>query len=167
MATVKRFRFKIVRNISNLQVLWTDKVTDARLAIAIDEIADEHRDDAQAFFTCYGLQKFHEDRTSGVDADGKLEERGALWASVCKMGHKVKKVRTGGLFVVSAIIEAIAEIKGVSVSTVQVKRKAMDVDTWNKIILNPKVVALAEEIRAKREADDTDFDDLLEEEAEE
>ncbi len=161
----KRFRFKIVRDISNLHVLWSDKETGDQLGIAIDEVADEHRDDAQAFFTCYGLQKFHEDRTSGVDADGKLEERRALWKSVCEMGHRVKKVRAGGLFVVSAVIEAIAEIKGVPVSVVQIKRKAMDADTWNKILANPKVVKLAEEIAAKREADETDFDDLLEEES--
>jgi len=164
----KRFRFKIARDLDELAVTWLDKVTTDTLTLGIHDIADEHVERAQEFFTCYGLQKFCEDRTSGVDTEGKLAERKALWASVCEMGHTVKKVRVGGLFVVAAVIEAIAEIKGVPVSVIQIKRKEMDAETWNKIIANPKVIALAEEIQAKRDADDTDFSDLIEEaEAEE
>lgn len=155
----KRFRFSITRDLDDRSVEWTDKETANVLTISMSNFLDEHADAAERFFTCYGMQKFLEDRTSGVDSDGKLMERSLLWGHLCHDGHEYKAPRTGGLHVVSVEIEAVANVKDVDVSVIQLKKKSIDDEVWAKIIAHPDVVAAMVTIKAAREAE-VDLSDL-------
>lgn len=155
----KRFRFSITRNLEAMKLTWRDKVTSDTLTLAVSELEDSEDVD---FFTLYGLQKFHEDRTSGVDSDSKLEERAALWAQIKEHGHTWQKPREGGIGQVSVEVEAVARLKDVEVSAIQKSRKGYTKEQWEKITSHPQVVELIEEIRAERaESEDVDLGDLL------
>ena len=164
----KKQRFTIDFVEADEQVTWTDKTNGSKLSISLDEIPAQLQTDARLFFTCYGMQKFHEDRTSGAAADEKFTERNILWDAVCENGHTYKKPKEGGIGAVSCEIEALADYKKVKVSAIQKERKNFSKEDWAKILEHPEVVKRAAEIKAKREdAEAVSLEDMLAAPAEE
>jgi hypothetical protein len=72
-----------------------------------------------------------------------------------------EKEREGGGPTVSAEVEALAKIKGKPVAAIQKALREYDKEARAKILANPKVVAMAAEIRkAREEAVTVDLDDM-------
>lgn len=105
----------------------------------------------------YGLSKALQDRCSQVDAGpdklGAMREVAALFAA-----GEWEKERAGGAPTVSAEVEALAEIKGVSVAAIQKALRTQPADVREKILASPRVVAKAAEIKASRESDAASVD---------
>jgi hypothetical protein len=98
----------------------------------------------------HGLNTLLQQRTSQTDIEaGKLKEIGEYF-ELLKSGEWARE-RVGGPGVVSAEIEAIAKIKGVTIPQVQKALKAMDETTRAKVLANAKVVEMAKAIREERE----------------
>lgn len=108
----------------------------------------------------YGLSKLLQDRTSEVPTGpGKVAAMKELMEQF-KSGTWTAE-RKAGAPVVSAEVEAVAELKGCTTAEAQLSLKGYDVETRKKILANPKVVALAQEIRGRRTAaTPTDLSDL-------
>lgn len=117
----------------------------------------------QANVALYGLSKLLQDRTSQVDAGpSKLDAMGEVMALLEK--GEWEKERTAGAPTVSAEVEALAEIKGVSVAVIQKAIRNYTAEQRTKILASPSVVARAATIKATREADtaSVSLDDLAE-----
>jgi hypothetical protein len=100
----------------------------------------------------YGLSKFLQDRTSetptGPDKLAAMKEVAALLAS----GEWARERKVGAP-VVSPAVEALARLKNCSVGDIQtVLRRYKDKEKREKILSHPKVVELAKQILAEREA---------------
>jgi len=109
----------------------------------------------------YGLSKLLQDRTSEVEVGpGKIAAMGAVMDNF-KAGNWVQE-RKSGTPVVSAEVEALAALKGLSVAEAQAALKKYDVEVRKQILANPTIVAKAEEIRAARKtAEGIDLSNLL------
>lgn len=100
-------------------------------------------------------------------ASAKAEGRDRLemidegWTQLCS--GVWEKEREGGGPTVSAEVEALATIKGVSVSAIQKALKGYTKEQKAAILANPKVKAKADEIRKEREEASVDLDDLTDE----
>ena len=108
----------------------------------------------------YGLSKLLQDRTSQIDAGpGKLDAMREVYALFEK--GEWEKERVAGAPTVSAEVEALAEIKGISVAVAQKALREKTPEQRAKILAHPSVVAKAAEIKAARDgADAVDLDDL-------
>lgn len=83
------------------------------------------------------------------------------------MNGQWAKPREGGGPVVSAEVEALAQIKGKSVGWVQKNLREYDDATRAKILSNPAIVKLAAKIRDERaDADGIDLEDMIGEDEE-
>ena len=71
-----------------------------------------------------------------------------------------EKEREGGGPTVSAEVEALAELKGISVAAAQKALRGYDAETRKKILSNPKIKAKADAIRAAKSAESVDLADL-------
>ena len=156
--------FDIEHGIDGSSVTWFDRATEkAVMTIQLGEIEPEHMDKARQFFTCYGMQKFLEDRTSGVKGGvtAKVTARVALWEQICEHGHTFRAEGNRAGPTVSAEVEAIAEIKGISVSAAQKALAEYDEETRERIKSSETVQKVAERIKAERkEAEGVDLEDL-------
>jgi hypothetical protein len=105
------------------------------------------------------------DRTSDVafGTGASPEEKMAAWGEVAELLKQGvwERERKAGAPVVSAEVEALAEIKGISVAEAQTALRKYDKATKEKILSNAKIVEKAKEIKAKREkAESLDLGDL-------
>lgn len=97
----------------------------------------------------YGLSKFLQDRTSSVDAEGKLEAMGEVFELLkCgewrqrREGAGVKKAAIDPIFA-----QAIAEIKGCSVAAATMALQAQDAESRKALRQVEAVKAKIDEIR--------------------
>lgn len=109
----------------------------------------------------YGLSKVLQDRTSDVKPG--LEKLDAMKEVLDQIAAgNWEKARVVGSPIVSCEVEALAELKGISIPDVQKNLKKYDKDQRESILSNPVVKAKAEEIRTRREsAAEASFDDLV------
>lgn len=156
----EKVRFSISRDLSNLSVTWTDKKTGRIFGVATDDIEAALAPAATDFFTCYGMQKFVEDRTSGVPADDKLDEREELWTMICEHGHEWKKEREGGGPTVRVEVQALANLQGCSVAAIQKALRGKDAEYKAKVFGNAKVREEVKRIQEAEEAASVDLDSL-------
>ena len=97
----------------------------------------------------YGLSKLLQDRTSEVPAGpGKVAAMRDLNGQL-KLGVWEKERKIGAP-VVSAEVEALAELKGISVAEAQGALRGYSKEVRVKILAHPTIVAKAAEVRAKR-----------------
>ena len=113
----------------------------------------------------YGIKALLSDRTSdisfgtGATPEQKMEAWGEV-AELLKQGIWERE-RKAGAPVVSAEVEALASIKGITVAEAQTALRKYDKATKEKILANPKIVEKAKEIKAARETAETlDLGDL-------
>lgn len=111
----------------------------------------------------YGLSKLVQDRSSEVKAGP--EKLAALREVFDQLvAGQWEKARVVGTPIVSAEIEALAQLKGVDIPTIQKALKQYDKEQKERILANPAVVARAAEIEAERAASTgpaIGLDDLL------
>ena len=108
----------------------------------------------------YGLSKILQDRTS--DVTDKREKLLAMSEVMERLSEgEWAKERVGGSPTVSPEVEALADIKGISIPQAQKSLKNYDPEKRKKILGNAKVVAKAATIKAARlEAKEVSLDDL-------
>ena len=126
-------------------------------AFSIEDVHAELRANVEL----YGLSKLLQDRTSQVDAGpGKLAAMSEVMDLLSK--GEWEKERTSGAPTVSPEVEALAEIKSLTVGQTQKVLRNYTPEQRAKILANPKVVSRANEIRAERDtgAAEASFDDL-------
>jgi len=119
-------------------------------------------EELQTNVALYGLSKLLQDRTSQVDAGpSKLDAMREVMALLEK--GEWEKERTAGAPTVSAEVEALAELKGVSVAVAQKALRNYSADQRAKILANPSIVERAAKIKASREAEagSVSMDDLM------
>lgn len=119
--------------------------------------------DVRPLTDLYGVSKVLQDRCSQVDAGPeKLPAMREVFALLAK--GEWERERTAGAPTVSAEVEALAEIKGVSVAAIQKALRAQPEAVREKVLANPRVVERAAQIKAGREAElaGVDLGDLAE-----
>lgn len=109
----------------------------------------------------YGLKKLLSDRTSAVvDKVEKLREM-VLVMDMLAEGTWAKE-RVVGAMITGVAVEALAQLRGMSIPQVQAALAAYDKDKRELILGNEAVVKLAAEIKAARTEEElANFDDLL------
>lgn len=108
----------------------------------------------------YGLKQVISDRCSQVDTGpDKLAAMREVMAQF--VAGTWKKERVVGAPTVSAEIEALAQLKGISIPDAQRALRNYAADQREKILANPKIAELAAQIKAAREnATTVDLGDL-------
>lgn len=154
-------------NTSNMQIIATmRKKNEAGDFEALDtstfdygSVADSVRDSVNL----YGLSKLIQDRSSEVKAGP--EKLSALREVFDQLAAgQWEKARVVGTPIVSAEIEALAQIKGIDIPTAQKALKQYDKEQKERILANPAIVARAAQIEAERAAANgpaVGLDDLL------
>ena len=100
----------------------------------------------------------------GAGSKSTAEKLAAMDAGVARLEEgEWEKEREGGARVVSAEIEALAELKGISVAAVQKALRDYTAEQRAKILSKPQVQKIAARIKAEREEGDADLSDMLEE----
>ena len=110
----------------------------------------------------YGLSKLLQDRSSEVKAGP--DKLAAMREVMSQLSAGIwEKERAGGAPTVSPEVEALSQIKGISIPDAQRALRKYSGEQREKILSSPKVVQLAKEIRAKRDAasPSAELDDLL------
>lgn len=134
-----------------------DQIVDST-AFSFDELPEdgEIRDKV----SLYGLNKLLTDRTSDEkNKRDKLLAMREVFDRLC--GGEWAKERVVGAPVVSVFVEALAELKGISVPTAQKALSGYPKDTREKILANPKVTEIAERIKEEREeSEEISLDEL-------
>jgi hypothetical protein len=121
--------------------------------------ARELPDSIKPTVALYGLSKLLQDRSSDTDSGpSKLDAMREIFA-MFKAGQ-YERERRAGAPVVSAEVEALASLKGITVAQAQAALRKYTKEQREKILANPSIVAKAKEIRAAREDSDVSFDDL-------
>lgn len=107
----------------------------------------------------YGLSKLLQDRSSDTDTG---PEKLAAMREVYEMlkAGQWEKQRVAGAPVVSAEVEALAELKSISVAQAQAALRKYTKEQREKILSNEKIVEKAKAIRAARDTADVSLDDL-------
>lgn len=120
------------------------------------EVAESLRNEV----ALYGLSKLLQDRTSEVEVGpGKIAAMQALFEQFKKGIWSAE--RKAGSPVVSAEVEALAQLKEITVAEAQSALKKYPADVKASILANPKIVELAASIRAGRaNAESIDLSDL-------
>ena len=115
----------------------------------------------QAQVSLYGLNKLLSDRTS-VHTD-KLEKLDAMHEVLEQlMSGTWAKERVVGAMITGVAVEALAQLRDMSIPQVQAALAAYDKDKREQILGNDAVVKLAAEIKAARDQQELEnFDDLL------
>lgn len=83
----------------------------------------------------------------------KVEAMRAGWERL--LDGDWEKERAGGGPTVSPAVEALAKLQKVTVGVIQASLREYDAETRKRILANPKVVAMAAEIKAQREKAET------------
>ena len=116
--------------------------------------ASEVHDSLKGMVALYGIKALLADRTSdtnfgtGATPDQKI----AAWNEVAELLRSGvwERERKAGAPVVSAEVEALAAVKGITVAEAQAALRKYDKATREKILSNEKIVAKAKEIREAR-----------------
>lgn len=115
--------------------------------------ASEIHDDLKSHVALYGYSKLLQDRTSdtptGPDKLAAMKDTAAQFAA-----GQWQKERKVGAPTVSAEVEALAQLKSISIPQAQAALRRYDKAQREKILSNDQIVALAKEIRAAREAEE-------------
>lgn len=159
MATKKRhFKFKTVGTI--LQIL--EPMEDGGILEGFN--ANRLPANVVEWLTMYGLKQKLADTVSDVeDTDGKLEGMRAMFDRL--MQGETSMERSSGSRQVAAWIEAVAELKGVSIAAVQATLKSYTEAQKKKLRESDKVKAKTAAIEEQRKnATSVDMDDLLDDE---
>ncbi len=107
----------------------------------------------------YGLSKLLQDRSSETPTGpGKLSAMQEVYDLLSR--GEWERERKAGAPVVSAEVEALAEIKKITVAQAQAALRKFTKEQKDKILSNPAIVAKAAEIRAARETSNVDLSDL-------
>lgn len=156
-----QFRTNVNLNVEAMavEVAIIEKESGEAVASQTYAARDVH-DSVKSQVALYGLSKLLQDRASDVAiGPGKLEAMAEVHAQLT--AGQWQKERKVGATVVSAEVEALAQLKSISVPAAQQALKAYPKDARDKILANPKIVALAEEIRkARADAEAISLDDL-------
>jgi hypothetical protein len=154
---------KVELNVEDMavEVLVREKVDGEFVAVdtaafGLDGIHESIRQQSDL----YGLSKLLQDRSSSVPTGpDKLAAMNSVYAQF--VAGEWEKERTRGAMVVSAEVEALAEMKGVSISSIQKTLASLTKEQKDSIFANPKVKKAADAIRTNREeAVDVDLTDL-------
>lgn len=135
----------------NVEVLVREKNGDTFVVVdsATFGLAGVHADLADKV-ALYGLSKLLQDRSSSIPTGPeKLASMNEVFAQLAS--GKWEAERTRGAVVVSAEVEALAELRNVSVAAIQKTLKDFTKEQKDKIFANPSVVEKAKEIMARRE----------------
>lgn len=113
----------------------------------------------------YGIKALLSDRTSDVSfgTGATPEQKMEAWGEVAELLRSGvwERERKAGAPVVSAEVEALAQLKKITVAEAQTALRKYDKATKEKILANPQIVELAKQIKASREsAKDLDLGDL-------
>ena len=159
----RKQRLTVAYAVEEMEVTFTVRDADDKPLKSRTFVMDEVHDSLTDRVSLYGLNKLLTDRTSEhKDKLAKLEAMQEVMARL-KDGEWAKE-RAIGAPVVSANVEALARLKKISVPAAQKALAEYPKDTRDRILANPKVQELAEQIAAERkEAEAADLDDLLEE----
>lgn len=131
-----------------------DTVVESETFLA-GEIGENVRGDV----ALYGLSKLLQDRSSDTPAGpGKLAAMREVM-ELLKAGTWERE-RKAGAPVVSAEVEALAEIKNISVAEAQAALRKYSKETRDQILANPKIVERAAAIRERRGKAEVSLDDL-------
>lgn len=122
---------------------------------------DGIHEDLKLSVELYGLSKLLQDRSSGTPkGPDKLAAMNEVFAQL--VSGQWTKERARGAAVVSAEVEALAELKGCDIATIQRSLKNYSKEQKELIFAKDAVKAKAAEIRARRENTDTiQLDDLV------
>lgn len=132
-------------------------------------LAGEVHENVRNSVALYGLSKLLQDRSSDVSFGGKdksatPEDKIAAMQEVfdlLKLGTWERE-RKAGAPVVSAEVEALAALKGITVAEAQTALRKYTKEQRDKILSHESIVAKAKEIKAAREnASGTSLDDLV------
>lgn len=163
MATSQNpFRTRVTLNAEKLSILIEILKKDDESVVESGEfVASDVAKNIQSNVVLYGLSKLLQDRTSETEVGpGKIAAIVAVMEQF-KAGNWVAE-RKSGSPVVSAEVEALAALKGLSVAEAQAALKKYDVEVRKQILSNPSIVAKAEEIRnARKAAEGISLDELL------
>lgn len=120
---------------------------------------NELPDSIKRLSTLYGVSKLLQDRSSETDSGpAKLDAMRGVFA-MFKAGQ-YERERKAGAPVVSAEVEALAQLKGCTVAQAQAALRKFTKEQREKILSNPTIIAKAKEIRSAREEVEVDFSDL-------
>lgn len=121
--------------------------------------------DSFASMKAYGIRAFLNDRSSDFRKHGISAYMGAMQDVYDNLLVKglYKAKRTGKApSVDTLLIQAIAQLKGISAAQAEVSVKALTKEQRAKLAANPAVANLMKELaQVKREAEATNLDDLL------
>lgn len=139
-----------------VNVLDANDVTVATDVFSFNDVHESQQDRV----SLYGLSKLLADRTSGTgDKRKKLKEMQEVMDRLAE--GEWSKERVVGAPIVSVFVEALAELKGITVPQAQKALSGYAKETREKILSNQKVVEIAERIRKERdEASAPSLDDL-------
>lgn len=108
----------------------------------------------------YGLSKLLQDRSSDTDSGPEKLDAMSEVFEMLKAGQWERERKTGAP-VVSAEVEALAELKSITVAQAQAALRKYTKDQRDKILSNPTIVEKAKAIRASRETTEVDLGDLV------
>jgi len=112
----------------------------------------------------YGYSKLLQDRSSDIPTGPEKITAMQEVAELLKSGEWEKERKVGAP-IVRPEVEALAELKNCTVADIQASLRTYSKEAREKVFSNPKVVALAAQIKAKREAGNVDLSDLVGDEA--
>lgn len=152
----KKVRFKWIYDVATKLVTVTDTITGKEQSYAIQELPENIQEQIEL----YGVGKILQDRASSVDADDKFEAWAGQWSFF--MDGKWKKPRTfSGARTVSAVIEVLAKVKGVSIPQAQKAWSAAPEELREALKLKFEAEIKAIEQARKDDEADIDLEDLL------
>lgn len=138
------------------------KETDKEKEVVIGEhsfpVSDVHTS-LHKLVALYGYSKLLQDRSSDITTGPEKITAMIEVAALLKSGEWEKERKVGAP-VVRPEVEALAQLKNCSVGDIQATLKTYTKEAKEKVFSNPKVVALAAEIKAKRESGSVDLSDL-------
>lgn len=113
----------------------------------------------------YGIKALLSDRTSDISfgTGATPEQKMEAWGEVAELlkAGTWERERKAGAPVVSAEVEALAQLKSISVAEAQTALRKYDKATKEKILANPKIAELAKQIKeARTKAETLDLGDL-------
>ena len=163
MARINPFSLSFDENIDGMSISVTvrkregDDFTDLETAeFKLEDVAEELHPN----ITLYGLKQVVSDRCSQVETGpDKLAAMREVFSQLAS--GQWKKERVVGAPTVSAEVEALAQLKGISIPDAQRALRAYAPEQREKIMANTKIKELAAQIRASREVSEvTSLDDL-------
>lgn len=121
---------------------------------------DEVHADISGTVALYGLSKLLQDRSSDVKAG--VDKLAAMTEVAQQLADgKWERERKAGSPTVSCEVEALAQLKGVDVGSIQKKLRTFSKEQRETILSHASIVELANQIRATREgSDDIDLADF-------